>query len=85
MGAFSQASMTCEVRFHPFGVEDVDAAVDEALELIGSFDLKMDTGPLSTVVKGTPAEVFAMLKTLYERMETRHAFTLDVTLSNYCR
>ncbi len=76
--------MTCEVRFHPFGVRDVDAAVDEAIEIIASFDLKLSTGPLSTVVKGDPAEVFAMLRTLYERMEERHAFTLDVTLSNYC-
>jgi len=59
-------------------------AIGEALEIFERWGLRVNPGPMSTVVTGDDVQVFAALQEIYRLNADRGPVILTVTLSNAC-
>jgi uncharacterized protein YqgV (UPF0045/DUF77 family) len=59
-------------------------AIRYAIEAIESEGVAADTGPMSTVIAGTPDEVFRALRRAYEAAAAAGSVVVHVTVSNAC-
>jgi len=73
--------MTCQITYLPFGETDTIKAVEDVLDFLMKFDLKVDVHDLSTTVKGDTNEMFQMLRNIYDRQsEEGRLFRLHVEM-----
>jgi len=73
-----------QVIFTPVQTQDIEAAVESALKIINSFQLKVETNAMATLIRGELETILDMIETLYKELDGQGKFTLDVRLSNTC-
>lgn len=77
--------LSCQLSFLPLATDEIDAEVRQVLTLIEHSRLRVETGALSTAVFGEAEEIFSLLKKIALAADSRGtAFSLQVSISNYC-
>ena len=75
--------ISCEISYLPLEGHTNDQ-VDAILVVIESSGLDYEIGSYRTVVRGSRAEVMALINALYEKGDSLGNFVMDVRLSNAC-
>ncbi len=75
---------SCEIAFTPIASKDYNDDVKKVLDIIKSFDLKYNVGIMSTSVVGEKEKIFELISEIYNHMEDKCKFAMDVKLSNVC-
>lgn len=73
-----------QFSFLPIGSGDYMDEIRQVLQIIEKSGLENEVGLLSTTVKGKSEKVLKLISEIYEAMDGRCDFTLDVKLSNLC-
>jgi len=76
--------MAAQLSFLPLDSHDYNADVKTVLHLIESSGLQYTVGMFSTEVRGNRNRVMALVGDIYDTMEDRCSFVLDIKLSNTC-
>lgn len=77
--------ISCQISYYPLRQTELDAGVQEALELIEDSGLQVETGKMSTVVSGETAAVYGLLHRLTDAMASKgREFILSITISTSC-
>lgn len=75
--------ITAEVSLYPVETPDSDEIVMESLKALDDEQLQYDIGSLSTNLSGASDQVWAALRSLYERAQmSGHEIVMVVTVSN---
>lgn len=76
--------ISAELSFLPIESENYKNDVNQALEIIRSYNIEYHIGIISTTVRGNERQLFEMIRHLFTTMDERCKFALDVKLSNVC-
>ncbi len=77
--------ISCEFSFYPLGDEDFVSIINRVLEIIESYNLSYEIGPMSTFVKGKDQEVLSLLAQINQEMtEAEIKYSMNITMSNTC-
>jgi len=76
--------MACEISFIPIQSTDYLADVNEVLSIISESGMKHTVGEMSTTITGTKAQLFALIQKIYDSMEEKTKFSMQLKLSNIC-
>lgn len=77
--------ISCQLAFYPLGSSDTSDEIEQVLALIRQAGVTHEVGAMSTLLYGSPAAVFSLLRTIAETMDSGGChFTMAVTLSNTC-
>lgn len=75
-------TITAEISFFPLQSEDFKEAINQAIEIIRTFNVEYQVGPLSTTVKGEQAIIFKIAYKIFTSMGDAGKFVLNVKYSN---
>lgn len=77
--------ITCQVALYPLGADQYGEAINEALDVLATGPVKMQVGPMSTLLWGEAGAVWSAARSLFEAA-TRdgHTAVLTMTVSNAC-
>jgi uncharacterized protein YqgV (UPF0045/DUF77 family) len=75
---------SAQVSLYPLGREDLSSAIGQAIEVFRQHDVSVRPGPMSTLILGEDAAVFAALQAAYRRVAGQGRLVLVATLSNAC-
>lgn len=76
--------ISCSLAFVPLAKVDYVKDVEIVLGIIEKSGLAYDTGAFSTVVQGSKADVFNLIRAVYDHMDDLCSFILDLRISNAC-
>jgi uncharacterized protein YqgV (UPF0045/DUF77 family) len=76
--------ISCQFSLYPLGVEQLGPVIDNALVALQAPGLEIETGPMSTMVLGETAAVFAALERAFVAASGEGPVVMTVTLSNAC-
>lgn len=76
--------VSCEIAFIPIVSEDYITDVKKVLEIIKSYDVEYDIGILSTTIRGDKNKIHGLLVKIFNEMDEKCKFTMDIKLSNVC-
>jgi uncharacterized protein YqgV (UPF0045/DUF77 family) len=82
--AKSPVAVTAQISVYPLRQVELAPVIDEALELLRQHPLKVIPGPMSTLVSGDDAQVFAALRQVFEKAAAEGDVVMVATLSNAC-
>ena len=76
---------SCQISFLPLCEIKPDNAVNRVLTIIKNADVEAEVGPVSTLLRGKPDQLFALLQEIYETMESEGCqFSMNLLVSNHC-
>ncbi|WIF94041.1 YkoF family thiamine/hydroxymethylpyrimidine-binding protein [Caminicella sporogenes] len=75
---------SCEISFIPIMSKNYIDEVKEVIEIIKCYDLEYNVGILSTTIRGSKEKIFDMVKEIYDKMDKKTNFTMDIKISNIC-
>jgi uncharacterized protein YqgV (UPF0045/DUF77 family) len=75
---------SCQFALYPLGVGQIGGVIDRALTAAQSSDLVVETGPMSTMLVGEDAAVFAALQRAFAAASSEGGAVMTVTISNAC-
>ncbi len=76
--------MGCEISFVPIASMDYLNEIKEVLLLIEASGLPYIIGAMSTSISGEKEQLFALIQEIYNHMEDKTKFTIQLKLSNIC-
>jgi len=76
--------MTAQVSLYPLYRESLSPAIDEVLRIFRDHALDFDPGPMSTLITGDDASIFAALQEAYCCIADQGRVVMVVTFSNAC-
>jgi uncharacterized protein YqgV (UPF0045/DUF77 family) len=76
--------LTAQVSLYPLGQDDLAPAVDEVIEVFRAHGLRVDPGPMSTLLAGDDASLFAALHEATRVVTRGGRAVLVITVSNAC-
>lgn len=76
--------MACEISFIPIQSKDYIADIKEVLSIISDSGLVYSVGAMSTLISGEKDKLFELIKTIYNQMEAKIDFTMQLKVSNVC-
>lgn len=77
-------SISAQVSIYPLRQERIGPAVDAVRAALVSRGLKPEVGPMSTVVSGEVAVIFAALQQAFVEAAATGQVVMTVTVSNAC-
>lgn len=78
------SELAAQVSLYPLGQPDLSPAIDEVLAVFRSHDLHVETGPMSTVLTGDDAALFAALREAATVAARSAKMVMVITVSNAC-
>lgn len=75
---------SCQIMLTPIQSDNYIETVNSALEIINEYDVTIETNAMATIVKGNINIILNMIKKLYDEIDKKSKFTLDVRFSNAC-
>jgi len=76
--------IACQITFLPIVSKDYLSEIHHVIAMIKASKVEYNIGMLSTEIKGEKDEVFKLIKMIYDAMEERCDFSMDVKYSNVC-
>ncbi|KNZ43337.1 thiamine-binding protein [Acetobacterium bakii] len=76
--------MSCQISFIPLKNSNVNASVDQIIELIKKSNLDYRIGMMSTELRGNRELILELINTLLDYATENTQFILDVRFSNQC-
>lgn len=76
--------VSCQISFSPIGSTDYLPKIKQVLDIIEKSGLENSVGIMSTTIRGDKNDVFKLVKKIFDTMESRCSFIMDVKLSNLC-
>lgn len=75
---------SCQISFISIMSEDHIDDVNRVIDIIKSYELEYNVGILSTTIRGNKERIFSLIKDIYDTMDNKAKFTIDVKISNIC-
>lgn len=75
---------SCQIAFTPIVSDNYIEDVNEVLDIIKSSGLENSVGVLSTFVRGDKSKVLKLITDIYETMDSKTKFSMDIKISNLC-
>jgi len=75
---------TCQIAFTPIVSDNYMEDVKKVLDIINSSGLENSVGVLSTFVRGEKCKVLKLITDIYENMDSKTKFSMDIKISNIC-
>lgn len=75
---------TCQITFIPIATEDYKEDVNNVLALIAKSGMDHQVGDVSTTIKGDRQKIWELVSKIYEEMDNKCKFVLDLKISNLC-
>ncbi len=76
---------SCQISFLPLCEQNPEHAVNRVLAIIDKADVESEVGPVSTLLRGNPDQIFLVLQEIYETMESEgFQFSMNLLISNHC-
>jgi uncharacterized protein YqgV (UPF0045/DUF77 family) len=75
---------SCQITFTPIVSDNYMDDVKQVLDIINSSGLENSVGVLSTFVRGEKSKVLKLITNIYETMDSRTKFSMDIKISNIC-
>ncbi len=76
--------MGCEISFIPIKSNDYINEINEVLAIIEDSGLSYTIGAMSTAISGEKEKLFALIQEIYNKMEDKTLFSMQLKLSNIC-
>ena len=73
-----------EVSLYPLRQNDLSEAIEQFVESLKSNNLKVRTGPMSSVISGDESIVFESLQKAFAQAAKEYDVALTVKISNRC-
>ena len=73
-----------EISLYPLRCSDLTEPIRQFVELLETDKLKVEIGPMSTLVTGDSQVVFENLKKAFERLAEEYKVVMSVKFSNTC-
>lgn len=77
-------SITAQVSLYPLRQESLSPAIDETLRIFREYDLKIESGVMSTLIIGDEVVIFAALQAAFHHLSDLGAIVMVTTFSNAC-
>ncbi len=78
------SELAAQVSLYPLGQADLSPAIDEVLRVFADHGLHAETGPMSTVLMGDDAVLFAALHEAAVGAARSEKMVMVITVSNAC-
>lgn len=78
------SELAAQVSLYPLGHEDLGPAVDAVIDVFRAHDLRVEPGPMSTIVAGDDAKLFEALHEATRVATSSGRAVLVITVSNAC-
>lgn len=75
---------TCQIAFTPIVSDNYMEDVNKVLDIINNSGLENSVGVLSTFVRGEKSKVLKLITDIYENMDSKTKFSMDIKISNIC-
>ncbi len=79
-----EKTVTCQLFFLPIASESYRKDVKKVLEMIVKSGLFFKVGDVSTTVKGEKQKIMDLVSGIFDEMDPKCRFVLDLKLSNIC-
>ncbi len=76
--------MGCEISFIPIQSNEYIDEIDEVLSIIKASGMSYAIGAMSTSISGNKEQIFKLIKKIYDTMEEKTMFSMQLKLSNVC-
>ena len=73
-----------EISLYPLRCGDLTEPIRQFIELLETDKLKVETGPMSTLVTGDSQVVFENLEKAFERLASEYKVVVTAKISNAC-
>ena len=73
-----------EISLYPLRCGDLTEPIRQFIELLETDKLKVETGPMSTLVTGDSQVVFENLEKAFERLAAEYKVVVTAKISNAC-
>jgi len=77
-------NVQAEISLYPLHCSDLTEPIRQFVELLETDKLKVEIGPMSTLVTGDSQIVFENLKKAFERLAEEYKVVMTVKISNAC-
>ena len=77
-------NVQAEVSLYPLHCSDLTEPIRQFVELLEDNQLKVEIGPMSTLVKGDSQVVFENLKKAFGRLAEEYKVVMTLKISNAC-
>ena len=77
-------STTAQVSLYPLRQASLSPAIDEAVQILQSYDLDIEPGTMSTLVAGDDVVIFAALQDTFHHLSELGDTVMVATFSNAC-
>lgn len=78
------SDLAAQVSLYPLGQDDLAPSIDEVLRIFEAHGLRVETGPMSTLLYGDDATLFKALHEATLAATRSGKMVMVVTLSNAC-
>ncbi|MEX2230087.1 MAG: YkoF family thiamine/hydroxymethylpyrimidine-binding protein [Dehalococcoidia bacterium] len=78
------SELAAQVSLYPLGQEELSPAIDEVLRVFETHGLQVAPGPMSTVLSGDDAALFAALHEATRAAAGLGKMVMVITVSNAC-
>ncbi len=78
------SELSAQVSLYPLGQDDLSPMIDEVLQEFEERGLLVEAGPMSSLLTGEPATLFAGLEAAARRADEHGRMVLVITVSNAC-
>ena len=75
---------SCQLSFIPIQSENYLEDIDIVLKEIVASRMEYSIGEMSTVIKGSKLNILNLLSNIYDIMEPKCSFVIDIRISNAC-
>lgn len=75
---------SCQISFIPINSNNYIEDINLVLDLIKNSELEYNTNILSTTIRGDKNKIFKLIEYIYDTLDEKCSFTMDVKLSNIC-
>ncbi len=76
--------IACQITFLPIVSKDYLSDIHHVITIIKTSKVEYNIGMLSTEIKGEKNEIFKLIKIIYDEMDERCDFSMEVRYSNVC-
>ncbi len=74
----------CEISFIPINNNDYINEINEVIAIIADSGLSHTVGAMSTAISGNKEKLFSLIQEIYNKMENKTLFSMQLKLSNIC-
>ncbi len=78
------SELTAQVSLYPLGQDELSPAIDEAVRVFGTHELRVEVGTMSTMLAGDDAELFAALHEAAAAAMRLGRTAMVIIVSNAC-